>query len=78
MLFHIQFNSMFTQTTCEVDQGSPLRKIEGSPVLFQGVQHRISRQKLQFVSVELCPKAKLRHQRPSREHRPAEITNIFG
>ena len=58
MLFHIQFNSMFTQTTREVDQGSPLRKIEGSPVLFQGVQHRISRQKLQFCICRTLPKSK--------------------
>ena len=31
MLFHIQFNRMFTQTTREVDQGSPLRKIDALP-----------------------------------------------
>ena len=58
MLFHIQFNSMFTQTTLKVDQGSPLRKIEGSPVLFQGVQHRISRQKLGFRICRTLPKSK--------------------
>lgn len=58
MLFHIQFNRMFTQTTREVDQGSPLRKIEGSPMLFQGVQHRISGQKLRFCICRTLLKSK--------------------
>ena len=35
MLFHIQFNRMFTQTTREVDQGSPLRKTKASEAIKQ-------------------------------------------